>query len=84
MSAVNAYNIGSNRFDELKTSSQNIKQKYTFATEFNRDDGAIHKDSNSNVLVGNCTPFWNLYYEDRYRFEKTNLANDGFKYFFSK
>ena len=79
-SAVNAYNIGSNRFDELKTSSQNMKQKYTFATEFNRNDGAIHNNSNSDKLHG-CTQFWNLYSVARYESEKTNLANAGFKYF---
>jgi hypothetical protein len=79
-SAVNAYNIGSNRFDQLKTSSQNMKQKYTFATEFNRDDGSPH-DNDDDVLLDGCTPFWNLYSVARYEDKKNNLANAEFKYF---
>ena len=65
-------------FDELKTSSQNMKHKYTSAVEFNRDDGANH---NNSVLLDGCTPFWNLYSVYRYGSQKTDLANAGFKYF---
>ena len=79
--AVTAYNINSDtRFAELKTSSISMKQKYTFATEFIREDGAIHNNSDSDKLHG-CTQFWNLYSENRYGTEKNNLINAGFKYF---
>jgi hypothetical protein len=79
--AVTAYNIDSDtRFAELKTSSKSMQQKYTFATEFIREDGAIHNNSDSDKLH-NCTQFWNLYSEGRYSTEKNNLINAGFKYF---